>query len=63
MIILKGDTVALDTGEQAEVVEVWGIVREYARVRLLDGSKDIVPVKEIKAIIKRESGGKRGRSP
>lgn len=54
MIVLKGDIVRMKSGETAEVLEIWGVARESARLKIVsDNTKKIQFVDEISEVIQR----------
>lgn len=62
MIVLKGDIVKMKSGETAEVLEIWGVARESARLKIVsDNTKKIQFVDEISEVIQRDKGKWGGR--
>ena len=60
MIVLKGDTVELVSGETAEVIEIWGIARTWYKLRTSDGKTCFGMDNKIESIIRRP--GKKGKA-
>jgi hypothetical protein len=53
MIVLKGDTVELKTGETGIVIDSWGIARNWIKVDTGSGYKVICMTSSVKSIVKR----------
>ncbi|MDF2649833.1 MAG: hypothetical protein K0Q73_5638 [Paenibacillus sp.] len=60
MIYFVGDLVVLKSGMNAEILESWGIAREWFKMRTVDGKVIFVTASQIDALIKRK-GKNNGR--
>lgn len=52
-IYFKGDVVKLRTGESCEVIDTWGVVRSWLKVKLPNEKIDIVMVSQVDSIVSR----------
>ncbi len=59
MTYFKGDTVRLKSGEVAEVVDVWGKVREWCKLRTESGGTVFLQAQDIE-LIRRYSTKRKG---
>lgn len=59
MIVLRGDTVLLKSGEQAEVVDIWGVARIWCKLKTNDGKISFAMTEQIESVAKRHSDKKR----
>lgn len=55
MIYLKGDEIKLNTGEKAEVLEAWGVAREWYKAKTSDGKIVYVMSDDIESLVRRYS--------
>lgn len=61
MICLKGDVVRTKSGETGEIVDTWGIARDWCKLRTSDGRTVITMTENISSIIQRNRQQRTGR--
>lgn len=61
MIYFKGDVVKTKSGESAEIVDSWGIARDWYKLRTSDGELILTMSSNIDSLIRRHSNKKMGR--
>ena len=61
MIYLKGDTVKLKSGEVGEIVDSWGIAREWFKVKTTNGVMMSIMSDSIDSLISRHKDKKKWR--
>ncbi|MGF6356137.1 preprotein translocase subunit YajC [Paenibacillus sp. 4624] len=61
MIVLKGDTVKLSSGEVGEVTEVWGAARTSIRILPKDSKPILAFESDVTEIVKRPKKSPRER--
>lgn len=59
MICLKGDEVRLKSGETGEIIDTWGVARNWCKVKSSNGKIIYTMTENIETIISRESDRKR----
>jgi hypothetical protein len=60
MILFKGDTVKLKSGENAEVLDIWGIARTWCKLRTSDGKISFAMADKIESV--ESSASKKART-
>lgn len=58
MIYFKGDAVKMKSGQTAEIVDAWGLAREWYKLRTINGEMIFTMSNNIDSLIRRHSNKK-----